>query len=35
LKLFVEAREETASLTEQIEKIEQEIDERVAGLYGL
>lgn len=29
------AREETAALTEEIEKIEKEIDERVKGLYGL
>jgi len=35
LKLFAKAREETASLTERIEKIEQEIDDRVAALYGL
>lgn len=27
------AREETSALTEQIEKIEKEIDERVKGLY--
>lgn len=29
------AREETSALTEQIEKVEKEIDERVKGLYGL
>jgi len=34
LKLFAEARVGTAFLTEQIEKVEREIDERVAALYG-
>jgi hypothetical protein len=28
-------RDETAALTEVIAKVEREIDERVAGLYGL
>jgi len=34
-KLFTDARDETAALTEQVEKFEREIDERVAELYGL
>jgi hypothetical protein len=34
-QLFAEARDETAALTEEIAKLEQEIDSRVAGLYGL
>lgn len=33
--LFREVHNQTAELTEQIETIEAEIDERVAGLYGL
>jgi type I restriction-modification system DNA methylase subunit len=35
LELFHDARDETASLTEQITRIEREIDERVAALYGV
>ncbi|MBS1790263.1 MAG: Eco57I restriction-modification methylase domain-containing protein [Acidobacteria bacterium] len=35
LQLFHDARDETASLTEQITRIEREIDERVAALYGV
>jgi hypothetical protein len=35
LKTFAEARDETAALTEDIAKIEREIDDRVAALYGL
>jgi len=34
-RLFAEARDETAALTEQILKIEREIDERMAALYGV
>ncbi|MCY3018489.1 MAG: Eco57I restriction-modification methylase domain-containing protein [Planctomycetota bacterium] len=34
-RLFAAARDDTAALTEQALKIEREIDERVAGLYGL
>lgn len=34
-RAFQLAREETMSLTEEIEKVEQEIDEMVAGLYGV
>jgi hypothetical protein len=33
--LYAAVRDETATLTEQIAKIEREIDERVAGLYGV
>jgi hypothetical protein len=29
------ARDETQSLTEEIQRVEKEIDERVKGLYGL
>jgi len=35
LKKFAEARDETYAPTEQITKIEREIDERVADLYGV
>ena len=35
LKLYEAARDETAALTEQIAKVEAEIDARVAALYGL
>jgi type I restriction-modification system DNA methylase subunit len=35
LKKFTDARDETYALTEQIKKIEREIDERVAALYGV
>ncbi len=35
VKLFITARDATAALTEDILKVEREIDERVAGLYGL
>jgi len=35
LKKFTAARDETAALTEEIEKVEREIDERVSALYGL
>jgi type I restriction-modification system DNA methylase subunit len=35
LKKFTDARDETMALTEQITKIEREIDERVAALYGV
>lgn len=35
LKLYEDARDETATLTEQITKVESEIDARVALLYGL
>ena len=35
MQVFVDARDETAALTEEIEKVEREIDERVAALYGL
>jgi hypothetical protein len=35
LKKFTDARDETHALTEQIIKIEREIDERVAALYGV
>jgi hypothetical protein len=34
LKLFHRVREETAALTEEIEKVEHEIDKRVEALYG-
>lgn len=35
LRSFNEAHDETVALTEEITKIEREIDERVAALYGL
>jgi methylase of polypeptide subunit release factors len=35
LKLYEAARDETAALTEQIAKLEADIDARVAALYGL
>lgn len=35
VKKFTSARDETAALTEQIQTIEREIDQRVAALYGL
>lgn len=35
MKLYEAARDETATLTEQITKLEAEIDSRVAALYGL
>lgn len=35
MKLYEAARDETAALTEQIAKVETEIDARVAALYGL
>lgn len=35
LRLFTAARDETAELTEQIARVEHEIDERVAGLYDV
>lgn len=35
MKLYVAVRDETAALTEQIAKVEAEIDSRVAALYGL
>ncbi|MBE7539189.1 MAG: hypothetical protein HS122_12340 [Opitutaceae bacterium] len=35
MKLYETARDETAALTEQIAKVEAEIDARVAALYGL
>jgi hypothetical protein len=35
LKLFTAARDETAALTEEIQKVEKEIDARVTALYGL
>jgi carboxylesterase type B len=34
-KAYQSAREETMALTEETAKVEQEIDERVKGLYGL
>jgi hypothetical protein len=34
-KLHAAARDETTALTEEIERVEKEIDERVAALYGL
>ena len=34
-QLALQTRDETAALTERIEKIEREIDERVAALYGI
>jgi hypothetical protein len=35
MRLYVTTRDETAALTEQIALVEREIDERVAGLYGV
>jgi hypothetical protein len=35
LKLFTNARDETAAFTEEIAKVERNIDDRVAALYGL
>lgn len=35
MKMFTDARDETYSLTEEITKVEYEIDERVAALYGV
>lgn len=35
MKKFTDTRDETLALTEQIAKIEREIDERVAALYGV
>jgi hypothetical protein len=35
LQVFLTVRDATAALTEEITKVEREIDERVAGLYGL
>jgi len=35
LAAYMSAREETSSLTDEIVKVEAEIDERVKGLYGL
>jgi hypothetical protein len=32
---YVAARDETAALTDQIKRLEREIDERVNGLYEL
>jgi len=34
-KRFTAARDETAALTAQIEKLERDLDARVAALYGL
>lgn len=34
-RVFKDARDETMALTEEIEKVEKEIDERVASLYGV
>jgi hypothetical protein len=34
-KAYKSAREETLSLTEEIVRVEKEIDERVKALYGL
>jgi hypothetical protein len=34
-KLFTAVRDETAALTEEIAKVEKEIDARVTALYGL
>ena len=34
-KQFTAARDETAALTAQIEKLERDLDARVAALYGL
>lgn len=35
MRLYEAARDETADLTERIAKLEREIDERVAALYGV
>lgn len=35
LSYYRQAREETMSVTEEIVRVEREIDERVKGLYGL
>lgn len=35
MKLFTHVRDETMALTERIADVEREIDERVAGLYGV
>ncbi len=35
MKLFTDARDDTHSLTEEITKVEREIDECVAALYGV
>ncbi len=35
MKAFADARDETLALTDKITKIEREIDERVAALYGV
>ena len=35
LKAYQSAREETMSMTEEIVRVEGEIDERVASLYGV
>jgi len=35
LKVFTAARDETAALTEEIQKVEKELDARVTALYGL
>src|SRR6266566_6042937 len=35
MKTFTDVRDETHGLTEEITKIEREIDERVAALYGV
>jgi len=34
-KVYEQAREEALSFTEEIVRVEKEIDERVKGLYGL
>jgi hypothetical protein len=34
-KKFTPTRDETAALTERIQAVEREIDDRVAALYGL
>ena len=34
-RIFTAVRDETAALTEDIVRVEREIDERVAGLYGV
>ena len=34
-RLYADAKDETAGFTDDILKIEREIDEHVAGLYGL
>jgi hypothetical protein len=35
VKKFTPARDETAALTEKIQTVERQIDDRVAALYGL